>query len=489
MSVSILIPLFNGIEFLEECLRSILNQTYTDFEVLVGLNGHDINSETYVKCLKLCSVDQRIGFKHYQYYEIDKKDNEPTNNKSITLNQMVNDIRSDIICLLDVDDNWEPRKLEEQMKVWSTGEWDVVSTRGKMFGNSNMEICPQISGDISNCNISSFNPIVNSSVMIKKRDAYWLENTHHEDYEMWFRFRHLRKRMFIIDQILTNHRVHDNSFFNSKNIDHMPLVRKWDWISPVTIVTAYFPMKSKFNHDTYMNWIRNFLENIPCHLYIYTDPVTYEQLKQFRSKYEDQTRYGVMNFGDMRMNSIMDTWKQQKEIDQEKYHTEELYIIWNEKTEFVRRSIEDNVFKSDYFFWCDIGAFRDKNILHNFVNFPNPSKVYNLNKNKIHILEIEEIKNYERELDDEGFPKHSFERKCRSGGGIFGGHKDAWEWWEKKYYDTMNLMLSKGRFIGKDQDIMTTIAVMHPDRIKYIKHKPYFRNTGDMWFYMEYYLK
>ena len=31
-----------------------------------------------------------------------------------------------------------------------------------------------------------------------------------------------------IDQILTNHRVHDNSFFNSKNIDHNNIAEMYE---------------------------------------------------------------------------------------------------------------------------------------------------------------------------------------------------------------------------------------------------------------------
>jgi glycosyltransferase involved in cell wall biosynthesis len=45
---TILIPLYNGVEFLEECMKSVLDQTYTDWEVLIGINGHRETGGTIV---------------------------------------------------------------------------------------------------------------------------------------------------------------------------------------------------------------------------------------------------------------------------------------------------------------------------------------------------------------------------------------------------------------------------------------------------------
>ena len=47
MSVSILIPLYNGVEFLNEAIISIRNQTYQNWEVIIGINGHPKSSDVY----------------------------------------------------------------------------------------------------------------------------------------------------------------------------------------------------------------------------------------------------------------------------------------------------------------------------------------------------------------------------------------------------------------------------------------------------------
>ena len=46
---SIIIPLYNGIEYLETCIDSVINQTVQDWEVLIGVNGFKKNSDVEIK--------------------------------------------------------------------------------------------------------------------------------------------------------------------------------------------------------------------------------------------------------------------------------------------------------------------------------------------------------------------------------------------------------------------------------------------------------
>ena len=45
--ISILIPIYNGIEFIDESVNSVINQFFTDWELLIGINGYPKNSEVY----------------------------------------------------------------------------------------------------------------------------------------------------------------------------------------------------------------------------------------------------------------------------------------------------------------------------------------------------------------------------------------------------------------------------------------------------------
>ena len=45
--ISILMPIYNGIEFVNESVESVLNQSYDKWELIIGINGHPENSNVY----------------------------------------------------------------------------------------------------------------------------------------------------------------------------------------------------------------------------------------------------------------------------------------------------------------------------------------------------------------------------------------------------------------------------------------------------------
>ena len=71
--ISILIPIYNGIEFIEESVSSILRQNYDQWELLIGINGHPQNSEVY-KIAK--EYEKKSGkIRVFDFYEIKGKSN------------------------------------------------------------------------------------------------------------------------------------------------------------------------------------------------------------------------------------------------------------------------------------------------------------------------------------------------------------------------------------------------------------------------------
>lgn len=47
--VTIIIPNYNGVQFLKKCLPSVMNQTFTDFDIILVDNGSDDTSTSYVQ--------------------------------------------------------------------------------------------------------------------------------------------------------------------------------------------------------------------------------------------------------------------------------------------------------------------------------------------------------------------------------------------------------------------------------------------------------
>jgi glycosyltransferase involved in cell wall biosynthesis len=58
--ITFLIPVYNGIEFISDSVDSILDQTYTEWELLIGVNGHPKDSKIYKKA-KIMTA--KIAFK------------------------------------------------------------------------------------------------------------------------------------------------------------------------------------------------------------------------------------------------------------------------------------------------------------------------------------------------------------------------------------------------------------------------------------------
>ena len=200
--ITILMPIYNGIEFIDDSVLSILTQTYSNWELLIGINGHTINSNIYQKALEYQRMDSRINVLDLYYIK----------GKSNALNEMLYYSKYDWISLLDVDDKWLPDKLEKQVEYMSN--YDIIGTRCQYFGDST--IVPRIpTGDISDFNFLEYNPVINSSCLVKRELCYW-ENNDLEDYDMWLRLRSNKRKFYNLDDILVLHRIHNTSAFNSK---------------------------------------------------------------------------------------------------------------------------------------------------------------------------------------------------------------------------------------------------------------------------------
>jgi teichuronic acid biosynthesis glycosyltransferase TuaG len=216
--ISILIPIYNGIEFIDESVTSIINQTFKDWELLIGINGHPANSEIYQRAKIYEGKIDKI--KVFDFYNIKGKSN--------TLNEMIKYCKYDYVALLDVDDIWYPEKLEIQHIFLN--KYDVIGTRCVYFGDIR-GIIPDIPRlDFSSFNFAEVNPIINSSVVIRKKLCYWNSQFDGvEDYDLWIRLRKNNKSFFNCPEILVEHRIHTDSAFNSgnKNNYNVPSLLKY----------------------------------------------------------------------------------------------------------------------------------------------------------------------------------------------------------------------------------------------------------------------
>lgn len=202
--ISILMPIYNGVEYLRESLSSVVGQTLDDWEVLIGINGYPENSPVWQKVAEYNSKKIRV-FDLYWCHS-----------KSQALNELVTRTSYTYLCLLDVDDIWLPIKLGRQAKLLE--KYQVVGTNARYFGDrSDGPAIPLM--EVDNNFFKKINPIVNSSAMFLKEDAHWEEIKGVEDYDMWCRLAAKGRKFFNVPEVLVHHRVHRDSAFNGASYD------------------------------------------------------------------------------------------------------------------------------------------------------------------------------------------------------------------------------------------------------------------------------
>ena len=209
--ISILMPIYNGIEFINDSVGSILEQTYTKWELIIGINGHTQNSEVYKIAKKFGQKSNKI--KVLDFYEI--------NGKANTLNEMIKHCSYNYVAILDVDDIWHPQKLEVQSQFF-INNYDVIGSNCIWFGEREGVIPPIPIGDISNFDFKMVNPIINSSSIIKRGLCYWNPDYDGiEDYDLWLKLRKAGKTFYNCKEILVKHRIHNTSAFNSNGKNNL----------------------------------------------------------------------------------------------------------------------------------------------------------------------------------------------------------------------------------------------------------------------------
>ena len=121
--VSIVVPVYNAERFLDETINTVLNQTYTNWELLL------IND---------CSKDKSKDI--YKKYKSDKRiiwyDQEKNGGAALARNKGIELSKGKYICFLDADDLWDKEKLEKQINFIKDNNYTFTFT-GYEFADEN----------------------------------------------------------------------------------------------------------------------------------------------------------------------------------------------------------------------------------------------------------------------------------------------------------------------------------------------------------------
>jgi len=180
--VSVIIPTYNKSQYLREAIKSVLNQTYKNIEVIVVDDGSTDNTKEIVESFN----DSRIIY-------IFQENKGP----AIARSTGIKKAQGEYIAFLDSDDLWLKEKLKRQLDfmeknsevgLMGTGCYEITD-KGKIIGK---KIFP-IKNKILQKDLIKYNPFIQSSVMAKKevfdKVGLWYDEKFREseDYELWLR--------------------------------------------------------------------------------------------------------------------------------------------------------------------------------------------------------------------------------------------------------------------------------------------------------------
>lgn len=109
--VSVIIPTYNRAHLIERSIKSVLNQTYEEFELLIVDDGSTDNTKEVVGRIK----DDRI-----RYIQCGEN-----GGAAKARNRGIAEAKYDYIAFQDSDDEWYPDKLEKQMKAMLEAPEDI----------------------------------------------------------------------------------------------------------------------------------------------------------------------------------------------------------------------------------------------------------------------------------------------------------------------------------------------------------------------------
>lgn len=166
MKVSVLISNYNYARFLNQCIESVLNQTYENIEIIVYDDGSKDNSlEVLKKFEDKIKVISNLNYgKHHSF------------NQGNSIYKSLIQSTGEIIMLLDADDYFYPNKVEKVVNTFLSDE-ELVMVQHRM---SEVDVNNKLTGKINKQKIIICNKVHNQLKYIrnsKKSSNFFMQTS------------------------------------------------------------------------------------------------------------------------------------------------------------------------------------------------------------------------------------------------------------------------------------------------------------------------
>lgn len=220
---------YNGEKFLEEAIRSVLAQTFEDFEFIIC---DDCSTDSSAQILKkYAESDSRIKLLR----------NEKNSGLAATLNKCIEVSKGEFLVRMDCDDRCLPERFNVQVG-WMRKNPDIcvagssvrfIDDSGKVYGQKNITSEERF----GLAQTVLFSRLVHPSVIMRKEKVIAVGGyssntltTRAEDYDLWCKLCEQGETLANIPQILFEYREDENNIVRRKykyRIQEFRLKRHW----------------------------------------------------------------------------------------------------------------------------------------------------------------------------------------------------------------------------------------------------------------------
>lgn len=213
--VSVIIPVYNNREYIIDALRSVINQEYKNYEIIIIDDGSVDNSK-----IMIMDYLQNISHKDVSYYYQANKGVSAARNKGISI------AKGEYIAFLDGDDLWLPNKLMKSVEYLEANrkfgmvysDLYVINSAGEIIGQW-FKIKKRISeGNIyenllRECFILPTNIVIRRECLLRNMFDENIKGV--EDIDLWLRLAK-KYQIGVIREPLASWRNHDNNCSKNK---------------------------------------------------------------------------------------------------------------------------------------------------------------------------------------------------------------------------------------------------------------------------------
>ena len=206
--VSIISPYFKKKIFIKKTIKSILDQTYQKFELIIIYDDTEMNDYKYIKAF--IDGDERIRI--------------IKNSKNLgageSRNIGIKHSRGRYIAFLDSDDVWHKEKLEKQLKFMMENNYDIshssyeiINKKDEVIGKRNARNFLTYNSLLKSCDIGL------STVLVKKKilnnDLKFPTIQTKEDFVLWLKILKNDYKIMALKESLVHWRKLENSLSSS----------------------------------------------------------------------------------------------------------------------------------------------------------------------------------------------------------------------------------------------------------------------------------